>query len=141
MRAHQAFNSAAVQLLKKMHFCTPCRAGGTNGPEGQLLPQPHLLPDLGKFRSKTCTIKWPSITANPPNFKTFRRLCPVIPSTESQIMQGCRSRGWGGQDFGRSVNPISTREGRLCPHITTCLPRIFRPSYGPLMCVLYPSPA
>ena len=34
-------------------------------------------------------------------------------------------------DFGRSVNPISTRKDRLCPPHYYCHPRIFRPSYGP----------
>ena len=35
-------------------------------------------------------------------------------------------------DFGRSVNPISTRRGRLCPPHYYWHPRIFRPSYGPV---------
>ena len=34
-------------------------------------------------------------------------------------------------DFGRSVNPISTRRGTLCPSNYNWHPRIFRPSYGP----------
>ena len=34
-------------------------------------------------------------------------------------------------DFGRSVNPISTRRGRLCPPHYYWHPRIFIPSYGP----------
>ena len=33
-------------------------------------------------------------------------------------------------NFGRSVNPISTKGGRLCPPNNTS-PRIFRPSDGP----------
>ena len=38
------------------------------------------------------------------------------------------------KDFGRSVNPISTRRGRLCsPHFKYWHPRIFRPSYGPVL--------
>ena len=36
-------------------------------------------------------------------------------------IQACHPRGCR-PDFGRSVNPISTREGRLCPHITTDTP-------------------
>ena len=36
-------------------------------------------------------------------------------------VQGCPP------DFGRSVNPISTRGDRLCP------PQIFRPSDGPVL--------
>ena len=34
-------------------------------------------------------------------------------------------------DFGRSVNPISTRGGRLWPPNYYWHPRIFRPSDGP----------
>ena len=37
-------------------------------------------------------------------------------------------------DFGRSVNPISTRGDRLCPPNYYWHPRIFRPSYGPVKC-------
>ena len=54
----------------------------------------------------------------------YSMLCrPVIP--------------WGAEgamappDFGRPVNPISTRRGRLCPPHYYRHPRIFRPSYGP----------
>ena len=36
-------------------------------------------------------------------------------------------------DFGRSVNPILTRRGRLCPPHYYCHPRIFRLSYGPVL--------
>ena len=35
--------------------------------------------------------------------------------------------------YGKSVNPISTRRGRLCPPNYYWDPRIFRPSYGPVM--------
>ena len=35
-------------------------------------------------------------------------------------------------DFGRSVNPISTRGDRLCPPNYYCHPRVFRPSNGPV---------
>ena len=35
-------------------------------------------------------------------------------------------------DFGRSVNPISTRGDRLCPPNYYWHPRIFRPSDGPV---------
>ena len=34
-------------------------------------------------------------------------------------------------DYGRSVNPISTSKGRLCPPHYNWQPWIFRPSYGP----------
>ena len=35
-------------------------------------------------------------------------------------------------DFGRSVNPISTRGYKLCPPNYYWHPRIFRPSEGPV---------
>ena len=38
-------------------------------------------------------------------------------------------------DFGRSVNPISTTKGRLCPANNTGTPRIFRPSDSPAVSV------
>ena len=41
---------------------------------------------------------------------------------------------WGAMappDFGRSVNPISTKGVRLCPPNNTGTPEIFRPSDGP----------
>ena len=41
-------------------------------------------------------------------------------------------------DFGRSVNPISRRSG-LCPPHYYWLPRIFRPSYGPVNEICRPS--
>ena len=58
-----------------------------------------------------------------------------------RIASKCRAVGTGGQganapapppDFGRSVNPIPTRD-RACHalHIITPPPRIFRPSLGP----------
>ena len=40
-------------------------------------------------------------------------------------------------DFGRSVNPISTREDRLCPPNYYWHPRIFRPSDGPVSIVFF----
>ena len=36
-------------------------------------------------------------------------------------------------DFGRSVNPVQIREGRLCPPHYFLSSRIFRPSYGPVL--------
>ena len=52
-----------------------------------------------------------------------------------KLSEGWRNLwGQGGSarplDFGRQINPISTRGGRLCPHINTG-PPIFRLSYGP----------
>ena len=42
-------------------------------------------------------------------------------------VQACRGGGARDDmvppDFGRSVNPISTEEGKLCPHITSPPPR------------------
>ena len=43
---------------------------------------------------------------------------------------GVSSLGVPGPDFGRSVNPISTRGDRLCPPNYYWHPRIFRPSDG-----------
>ena len=43
---------------------------------------------------------------------------------------GSRRAGRAGQSFGRSVN-LYQPESRLDPHITTCPPWIFKPSYGP----------
>ena len=55
-------------------------------------------------------------------------------------VQGRRNRGPGAgipptPDFDRSVNPIPTSGGRLCPpqYYSPPLPRFFRPSYGPAM--------
>ena len=44
---------------------------------------------------------------------------------------GLQCGGVAPPDFGRSVNPISTRGDRLCPPIYYWYPRIFRPSDGP----------
>ena len=46
---------------------------------------------------------------------------PVIPAGAGGAMAP--------PDFGRSVNPISTRRGRLCPLHYYWHPGIFRPSY------------
>ena len=57
----------------------------------------------------------------------------------SLSLQACRPWGCRGchgamapPDFGKSVNPISTRRDRLCPPHYCCHPGIFRPSYGPV---------
>ena len=56
---------------------------------------------------------------------------------QSLLMQGCRQGGAGGASaptiFDRSVNPISTRGGRLCPPQYYQPSRIFRPCDGPVM--------
>ena len=50
-------------------------------------------------------------------------LRPVVP--------GCAGCAMAHPDFGRSVNPISTRGDRLCPPNYYWHTRIFRPSDGP----------
>ena len=57
-------------------------------------------------------------------------------SSFSAHQQACRSRSPGYRitppDFGRSVNPTSTREADYAHQITICSPPpIFRPSYDP----------
>ena len=47
------------------------------------------------------------------------------------VVPGGAGGGMAPPDFGRSVNPISTRRGRLCPPYYYWHPQIFRPSYGP----------
>ena len=55
----------------------------------------------------------------------------------SHFFRGVVPGGAGGAmappDFGRSVNPISTRGDRLCPPNYYWHPRIFRPSDGPVI--------
>ena len=57
---------------------------------------------------------------------SFTKLCsrPVVP--------GCAGCAIAHPDFGRSVNPISTRGDRLCPPNYYWHILIFRPSDGPL---------
>ena len=47
------------------------------------------------------------------------------------VVRGCAGCAIAHPDFGRSVNPISTRGDRLCPPNYYWHPRIFRPSDGP----------
>ena len=47
------------------------------------------------------------------------------------VVPGCVGCAMAHPDFGRSVNPISTRRDRLCPHDYYWHTRIFRPSDGP----------
>ena len=47
------------------------------------------------------------------------------------VVPGCRCAGCAMADFGRSVNPISTRGDRLCPPSYYWHTQIFRPSDGP----------
>ena len=56
------------------------------------------------------------------------------------ICQGCRPSGchaMASSDFGRSVNPISTRGDRLCLPNYYWHPRIFKPSDGPEYHIYY----
>ena len=47
------------------------------------------------------------------------------------VVPGCARCARAHPDFGRSVNPISTRGDRLCPPNYYGHTRIFRPSDGP----------
>ena len=62
------------------------------------------------------------ITTCPPEF-LLPKARPVVP--------GCAGCAMVHPYFGRSVNPISTRGDRLCPHNYYWHTRIFRPSDGP----------
>ena len=63
----------------------------------------------------------------------------VLPIKSFGMPQEWRNRGkeeGGGAcppDFGRSINPISTKGGKSCPHISACNPRflVLAPSLGP----------
>ena len=48
------------------------------------------------------------------------------------VVPGCAGCAMAHPDFGRSVNPISTRGDRLCPPNYYWHTRIFRPSNGPV---------
>ena len=65
---------------------------------------------------------------------TFLLTCQPHTRFEFQIrpvVPGCAGHAMAHPDFGRSVNPISTRENRLCPPNYYWHTRIFRPSDGP----------
>ena len=47
------------------------------------------------------------------------------------VVPGCAGCAMAHPDFGRSVNPISTRGDRLCPTNYNWHTQIFRPSDGP----------
>ena len=53
------------------------------------------------------------------------------PSIYRGVVPGGAGGAMAPPDFGRSVNPISTRGKRLCPPNYYWQPRIFRPSDGP----------
>ena len=52
------------------------------------------------------------------------------------VVPGCAGCAMAQPDFGRSVNPISTRGERLCQPNYYWHTRIFRPSDGPVIGVL-----
>ena len=68
----------------------------------------------------------------------YSKLVDEMPRT---LLRGVVPGGAGGAmappDFGRSVNPISTRGDRLCPPNYYWHPRIFRPSDGPVIRYLF----
>ena len=51
--------------------------------------------------------------------------------TNRAVVPGCAGCAMAHPDFGRSVNPISTRGDRLCPPNYYWHTQIFRPSDGP----------
>ena len=53
------------------------------------------------------------------------------------VVPGCAGCAMAHPDFGRSVNPISTRGDRLCPPNYYWHTRIFRPSDGPVLAFKY----
>ena len=74
------------------------------------------------------------------NKTVFRKIVKLhhskpVTRTNYIVIQGCRPWECRGAmappDLGRSVNPISTRRGRLCPPHYYWHPWIFRLSYGP----------
>ena len=48
------------------------------------------------------------------------------------VVPGCAGCAMAHTDFGRSVNPISTKGDRLCPPNYYWHTQIFRPSDGPV---------
>ena len=52
------------------------------------------------------------------------------------VVPGCAGCAMAHPEFGRSVNPISTRGDRLCPPNYYWHTRIFRTSDGPVVCIL-----
>ena len=66
-----------------------------------------------------------SLSYEQPLFSFYYR--PVVP--------GCAGCAMAHPDFGRSVNPISTRGDRLCPPNYYWHTQIFRPSDGPAVLI------
>ena len=56
------------------------------------------------------------------------------------VVTGCAGCAMAHPDFGRLVNPISTRGDRLCPSSYYWHTQIFRPSDDPVICVSNISP-
>ena len=70
--------------------------------------------------------------------KLLHLMCYVVSSKNTYIFRpvvpGCAGCAMAHPDFGRSVNPISTRGDRLCPPNYYWHTRIFRPSKSPGKC-------
>ena len=65
------------------------------------------------------------------NNNFFEKLDKKRPLCDRPVVLGCAGCAMAHPDFGRSVNPISTRGDRLCPPNYYRHTRIFRPSDGP----------
>ena len=67
------------------------------------------------------------------NFSHFTKIRNMYTYTRG-VVPGGAGGAMVPPEFGRSVNPISTRGDRLCPPNYYWHPRIFRPSDGPVHC-------
>ena len=66
-------------------------------------------------------------------WQLFYRLVTIISLLWARpVVPGCAGCAMAHPDFGRSVNPISTRGDRLCPPNYYWHNRIFKPSDGPV---------
>ena len=67
-------------------------------------------------------------------FSDFANALDLLEYDDRPVVPGGAGGAMAPPDMGRSVNPISTKGGRLCPPNNT--PRIFRPFDGPVMYLL-----
>ena len=65
-------------------------------------------------------------------FHVVFKISNCEPLSIRPVVPGCAGCAMAHPDFGRSVNPISTRGDRLCPPNYYWHTRIFRPSDGPV---------
>ena len=72
------------------------------------------------------------------NSMSFFILCFWNRAIHRPVVPGCAGCAMAHPNFGRSVNPISTRADRLCPPNYYWHTRIFRPSDGPALSYVVP---